>query len=259
MESPAVSKERVRRNFDRAAPTYASEAALQRSLARSLAGFDPPDPGGGPVLDLGAGTGFVGQALKRVRPARRIVATDLSLPMLEAAPRGACDFRVAGDAERLPFRDGAFPEAVSGLALQWVPDLRAALAEVRRVLAPGGFLRASLFVEGTLSELRDALARALRNPPPPHPLPDPRALRAHVEAAGLAVERLEVVHRRVPFPTLRALLLHLGRIGARSAASGSRLANGDLRSAEAAYRRLHGQGALLPATFAAAFIRARKV
>ncbi|MEK7269712.1 MAG: hypothetical protein AAB215_02090, partial [Planctomycetota bacterium] len=54
-----ISKARVRRNFDRAAASYAPEAGIQRTLAATLAAWEPPPEAcpERPVLDLGAGTG----------------------------------------------------------------------------------------------------------------------------------------------------------------------------------------------------------
>ncbi len=66
---------------------------------------------------------------------------------------------VAADAGRLPFRDGAFDTVVSALVQCTVPDLDAALAEVQRVLRPGGQFRFFEHVRGDGPEgaLHDAL------------------------------------------------------------------------------------------------------
>ena len=56
-----------------------------------------------------------------------------------------------GSAEALPFRDGVFDTVVSGLVLCSVPDPARGLAEVRRVLRPGGTLRALEHVRATVA------------------------------------------------------------------------------------------------------------
>ena len=66
---------------------------------------------------------------------------------------------VAADAGRLPFRDGAFDTVVSALVQCTVPDLEATLAEVRRVLRPGGQFRFFEHVRG--SGLEGTLHNAL--------------------------------------------------------------------------------------------------
>ncbi|HET7825901.1 MAG TPA: class I SAM-dependent methyltransferase [Anaeromyxobacter sp.] len=93
----------------------------------------------GRTLDLGTGTG---RNLPLVPPGARPVGVDAHLDSLLRARRRAPGVPlVAARAEALPFRDGAFETVLSGLVLCSVDDPAAALAEVRRVLAPRGALR----------------------------------------------------------------------------------------------------------------------
>ncbi|MBA2450392.1 MAG: class I SAM-dependent methyltransferase, partial [Chloroflexi bacterium] len=97
-----------------------------------------PEPGGR-YLDVGCGTGnYTVSLAARGLP---IVGVDQSTTMLRAAQ--AKDPRVAwrrGDVVALPFRNGAFRGAVCTLAIHHFLDLRAAFAEVSRVLARGRFV-----------------------------------------------------------------------------------------------------------------------
>jgi ubiquinone/menaquinone biosynthesis C-methylase UbiE len=118
----------------------------------------------GRVLELGAGTGLN----LRWYPA---AVRELVLTEPEDAMRAALERRVAEDgrparvvaasAEALPFADGTFDTVVSTMVLCTVADAEAAVAEARRVLAPGGRL---LFVEHVraasprLSRWQDRLA-----------------------------------------------------------------------------------------------------
>lgn len=92
------------------------------------------------ILDLGAGLGAVTPELVR-RGGRRVTALDISW---EALHRGGDAFagaeRVAGDAVRLPFAAESFDLVFSQLTLLWVSPLNAAVAEIERVLMPGGVL-----------------------------------------------------------------------------------------------------------------------
>ena len=85
----------------------------------------------GRVLDLGAGTG----AANREFGTRRVVALDPSVPMLALNPQRR---RVAGYGERLPFRDGSFDAVFSAFVFRNLESIPATLAEVHRVLRPGG-------------------------------------------------------------------------------------------------------------------------
>jgi SAM-dependent methyltransferase len=95
------------------------------------------------VLDIGSGPGLLAQEMAAaVGPEGRVCGIDTSEPMLEmsrkrCAPQPWTEFRQA-DATRLPYPDGSFDAAVSTQVYEYVPDIPAALAELHRVLRPGG-------------------------------------------------------------------------------------------------------------------------
>lgn len=109
---------------------------LDRRWRRATAGALAARPGER-VLDLGCGTGKLGRA---VGPRAVVVGVDLSRRMLERARHfhGRALHLVQGSAVRLPFRAGAFDAAGSAFVLRNVDDLPAALAELARVVRPGG-------------------------------------------------------------------------------------------------------------------------
>ena len=98
------------------------------------------------VLDVATGTGLVARELARRRNVR-IVVVDQSEPMLrwgiQAVDDESLDGRISfvlGQAERLPFPDEAFDSLTFTYLLRYVDDPQATLAELARVLRPGGVL-----------------------------------------------------------------------------------------------------------------------
>lgn len=108
-------------------------------------------PPGARLLDLGCGSAPTGELLDR---ATAYVGLDLSAAELRLAQARGLPVAQA-DATRLPLADGAVDVVVCSMALQLLP-LQPALAEVRRVLRPGGTFAATVPV-GRPLPLRDAL------------------------------------------------------------------------------------------------------
>ena len=129
------------------------------------------------VLDVATGTGRLPRVLLR-QPAfdGRVVGLDLSRRMLREAVRRTAQFAdrltyVWQDARRLPFDDDTFDAVTCLEALEFTPDPRAVLAELVRVLRPGGVLlvtnrvgRDARFLPGR-SFPRDAFEGLLREFP----------------------------------------------------------------------------------------------
>lgn len=124
-------------------------------------------PAGTSVLDIPCGGGFAFRVLRPGQPVR-YVAADISPYMLQRARREARRMQapdaiefVEADVTALPFDDASFDLCVTYNGLHCLPDPRAALAELTRVLRPGGTLRGTSCVTGR--GLRtDALIAVLR-------------------------------------------------------------------------------------------------
>jgi 2-polyprenyl-6-hydroxyphenyl methylase/3-demethylubiquinone-9 3-methyltransferase len=116
---------------------------LHALVPARLAHFDPivGDWRGRRVLDLGSGGGFMAEAM--ARRGARVTGVDPSAPAIAAARRHAeagglaIDYRV-GTGEAIPLTDGAVDIVVCVDVLEHVEDAARVLAEVARVLAPGG-------------------------------------------------------------------------------------------------------------------------
>jgi ubiquinone/menaquinone biosynthesis C-methylase UbiE len=111
-------------------------------------------PAGTSVLDIPCGGGFALRGLSSGQPVR-YVAADISPYMLERAREEARRMRtqdviefVEADMTALQFADNSFDLCVTYNGLHCLPDPRAALAELARVLKPGGTLRGTSCVRG---------------------------------------------------------------------------------------------------------------
>ena len=181
-------------------------APYAADLARRVAGS-----GATRVLEVAAGTGVVTRALASVLPdGAAIVATDLNEAMLDhAAALGTArpvEWRRA-DAMALPFADGAFDAVVCQFGVMFFPDKRAAFAELRRVLAPGGTLFFNVWDCIEANEFADAVTTALErvfpDDPPrflartPHGYHDRASIERDLSAAGFrAAVRIATVTAR---------------------------------------------------------------
>jgi demethylmenaquinone methyltransferase/2-methoxy-6-polyprenyl-1,4-benzoquinol methylase len=200
----------------------------RRAVAR-ITGARP----GERVLDLAAGTGT--SSLTFTATGADCVACDFSLGMLRAGKArlngsgrdtgpGRLGF-VAGDALRLPFRDGAFDAVTISFGLRNVADPGAGLAEMRRVTRPGGRLVICEFSAITIAPvdmlyrryLLDVLPavarRAARNPEAYEYLaesivdwPAQRELAGLIETAGWSAVRWRNL-------SLGAVAVHVARRG----------------------------------------------
>lgn len=99
-------------------------------------------PPGGVAVDVGSGPGNITAALARAAgPDGLALGVDISEPMLKRAVEAEAGPNVGflrADAQQLPFRDGIADAAVSLAVLQLIPNPEATLAEMVRVLKPGG-------------------------------------------------------------------------------------------------------------------------
>jgi ubiquinone/menaquinone biosynthesis methyltransferase len=126
-----------------------------RRWKRRLAGL-APDHSGARILDLACGTGDI--AYQVASRGAQVIGLDITVRMLELAQRKRGPGRgvhfVAGDMMALPFPIGRFECVTTGYGLRNVPVLVDALAEIVRVLEPGGLLLSLDFNRPTQPFLR---------------------------------------------------------------------------------------------------------
>jgi len=153
------------------------------------------------ILDLGCGDGQLTQRIAATGAS--VVGVDASPDMVVAARSRGIAVEEAG-AESLPYASAAFDAVFSNAALHWVRDQDAMMAQVRRVLKPGGRFVAEMGGHGNIAAIRVALMAVLarhgygdrEDGVNYYPTPDGYARR--LTRHGFNVERVELI----PRPTL---------------------------------------------------------
>ena len=140
---------------------YASEAGLaaRKAVYRDITGIDAREVAYAKiaaflprrVLEVGCGEGELAERLVRELGVE-VLAVDQSRRMVEITRSRGIDASVA-DVEDLPFKDGSFDVAIAAWMLYHVPNLNRGLAELVRVLRPGGRLVAVTNRSDHLEEL----------------------------------------------------------------------------------------------------------
>lgn len=198
------SRDLVRQQFGTHASAYATSAvhAQGESLAR-LTDLTQPQRDW-IVLDVSTGAGHT--ALAFAPFVARVVATDLTPQMLDAARRLAIERKIdnvtftPADAHGLPFDDATFDLVTNRIALHHYPDARKAVREMARVCKPRGIValvdnvvpsheQAAIYIN-QFEQLRDPSHHAA------HPL---SRLEAFFADAGLTVEHRERLTKEMEF------------------------------------------------------------
>jgi SAM-dependent methyltransferase len=166
---------------------------------------------GSQVLDVAAGAGEPAiTAAARVGPTGRVLATDISPNILRFADRAATARGVGGivetrvlDGENLELADASFDAVISRLGLMYFPDRQRGLAEMRRVLRPGGRIAILAFstadkngfmaIPIAIIRRRAQLPPAVPGQPGPFSLGAPGVLERELRTAGFRDVDIKVV------------------------------------------------------------------
>ena len=152
LRDPALRQSFVTPMFDLIAPRYdrftrvfsfGMDQGWKAGLVQAAAGSIVT---GGVVCDIATGTGDLAFSLSAARPDLAIAATDISTEMLALAmmrrtqsPTAMVSV-AAGDIGTLPFPPASLDAVTASYALRNTPDWRASIAELSRVIRPGGHL-----------------------------------------------------------------------------------------------------------------------
>ena len=176
---------------------YARNGAFVHGMAGGVLEWLAAQPGER-ILDLGCGDGQL---------SARIAATGAKVAGVDASPQMVAAARAHGipadeaSAESLPYSDQSFDAVFSNAVLHWVRDQDGMLAEVHRVLRPGGRFVAEMGGHGNIAAIRVALSAVLARwglagDSNYYPTPDEYAgrLRRH----GFEVREIALIPRSTP-------------------------------------------------------------
>jgi malonyl-CoA O-methyltransferase len=269
MSRPPIDLQQVRRNFSCHAEEYDRYAQVQKRVAARLLDLLLPQIRPGTLaLEVGTGTGELARRLLRLTSDVSLVVSDLAHGMSRHAAETLGGLpAVDADAQALPFRDRRFGLVLSASVFQWLNDLPAALAEIDRVLRPGGLLAFAMYGERTLWELREAHRLAVQEAggehgSHAHTFPGEAEVGQALAAAGLTPLRLFAEDEVERHPDVAALLRSLKKIGAQNASAERPAGLASRRVMQrlgALYAECFGHAALgLPATYHVIYALARK-
>ena len=211
--------ERVRKDWDEQASNWYRDRELLLAASRPVHEWMVKhlDPAPGQrVLEIAAGPGDTGFLAARSLGSGRLVSTDISAPMVEAARKRGAELGIANaeyrviDAQAMDLADAS----VDGVLCRWgfmlMPDPAAALRECKRVLMPGGRLSFAVFTGPEENPFASLPVRVLREaghlPPPANEwqpgilaLGDRTRLQALLDDAGFASTEVESVNMQWTF------------------------------------------------------------
>jgi ubiquinone/menaquinone biosynthesis C-methylase UbiE len=168
------------------------------------------------LLDLATGTADAAAVgLQHVGAEGLVVGVDLSVPMLEVAKekyKASQLLLVAADAGRLPFPAHAFDCAICLFGLMFFPEPVVFLAELRRVIRPGGRVALTVWGDAERAPFAGLMAQALATEFPsnsgeilrPFALSNPTVVRAHLETGGFRDVIVERTLRPASFASAKA-------------------------------------------------------
>ena len=270
----SINRNRVGKAFHKQAAEYDRHTSVQKRVVDRLVTLVKNHAAKAPseLLDIGCGTGQLLSSLDRQYPQARLYGLDLAYNMVCRARErlGTGAMLVNGDAEQLPFRDGAFDLVVSTSTLQWLDNLDVFFGQCQRVIRDDGLLCIAFFGGQTLRELqecyREAAAQKCGNSLPVyagrlHRFKEMAEVRKVLERMDFATVLLTSEIETDYYRDVPDLLRSIKSIGAGSSAqegqSGGLGWRGVLNETSRLYHQRYGSDGMIPVTYEVVYIIAR--
>lgn len=213
--SQLANKDRVRKNFNRAASSYDSVAVLQRMMVDELISrlelikdFSPQV-----ILDAGAGTGYAANQLNQYYPDACTVGLDIAHRMMVTANIGCAPNNwITGDLESLPLADRSVDLIMCNASIQWCDPARV-FSEFARVLNENGLMLFSSFGPDTLKEIRQAWQETDPSIEHVHLCYDMHDLGDLMQEQGFTDPVVDMQPMTMTYATANEVLLDLKRLG----------------------------------------------
>lgn len=208
-------RELVRAHRDRAAKGFARHAFMAQEIAdRLIERLSEVNRDFKRILILGDASGILAEQLAARYQPEILIRMDISEAMLK---NGGGQSVLAAE-ECIPFGPKSFDLIISNLTLHWVNDLPGGLLQLNRALKPDGLFLAALFGGTTLTELRQALAKAeveVTNGLSPRvsPFADIRDCGGLLQRAGFALPMVDSDSLTVTYADALALMRELRGMG----------------------------------------------
>lgn len=235
LKSDTPSK-RVHEAFSKAANSYDAHGNIQKiaadRLSKSLDPWRDWVPAG-PILELGAGTGFLTRELIRMYPKRALVITDVSEELLEINRRKHADkhpnieFRLldANDLSNEP--ENHYALITHSFMMQWVHPPEQGMIAQTKILKDGGLILCTFPGESSFSEWQEQCYRHGIDFTANH-LPNPEKIGIALSFEPVLID-LHEDNERVQFKDALALFRHFKRVGAHTQLGGKQNSSGELR------------------------------
>jgi len=260
----AFTKRAVIRDFNRASSRYDEYASVQRMSANRLYAIAHSNlNNSSQVLDIGAGTGYFHELLRKNKIYCPLIQLDIAENMCKKAeeyassPPYGSTHTVCADMDFIPFVPESFDFAFSSLTLQWSHDISVSLDQIYQAINNKGVAAFNVLVEGSLYELSDTIENIFGRIRVNNFIESTSVLRK-VEEAGFYIIKSELQDITTHHKDIKSLLYSIKGVGASYKTGGGYPGRDYFAKLENIYKNKHGTQEGLPLSWKILHVVAKK-